>query len=111
MSESQVLTVRVWIGSISASEHAALRTAIAQAASGQVTYVDAPEGRAAIVPEEAARWWEAYQEGICAACGQGSHARCSRYSGTECNCMNLDVHHAIEMERAARAGLLSRRKL
>lgn len=108
---SETLTVRTWIGSIGTDEHRNLRTAIARAPSGTVTYVDAPEGRAAIVPEEAARWWEAYKAGLCVMCGQGSHARCSRYSGTECNCLNADVHHEIEMERAARAGLLSRRHL
>jgi hypothetical protein len=107
---SEHLTVRVWIGSISTEEHAALRTAIAHAPSGKVTYVDAPEDRAAIVPEEAGVWWEAYQAGLCAACGQGSHVLCSRYSGTECDCLNADVHHEIEMERAAKAGLLSRRR-
>jgi len=106
---SEHLDVRIWIGSIGTDEHRALRAAIAQAPSGLVTYVDAPEGRAAIVPEQAAQWWEAYLAGLCAMCGQGSHAHCSRYSGTECNCLNTDVHHEIEMERAARAGLLSRR--
>jgi len=108
---SDTLTVRIWIGSISTDEHAALRTAIARATAGAVTYVDAPEGRAAIVPEQAAVWWEAYLAGLCPMCAEGKHAHCSRYSGTVCNCMNADVHSAIEMERAARAGLLSRRRL
>jgi hypothetical protein len=105
----ETLKLRIYIGSISTDEYRGLRDAIAGAPAGHVTYVDAPEGPAAIVPVQAAQWWEAYLAGLCAMCGQGSHGHCSRYSGTGCNCLNADVHHAIEMERAARAGLLSRR--
>jgi len=106
---SEPLKLRIYIRLIGTDENRLLRDAIAEAPAGHVTYVDSPEGQAAIVPVQAAQWWEAYLAGLCAMCGQGSHAHCSRYSGTECNCLNTDVHHEIEMERAARAGLLSRR--
>jgi len=107
---SENLTLRTWIGSISDSEHLELRRAISAIASTkEAVYLDTPEGQAAIVSAEAAQWWEAYVAGICLMCASGSHPHCSRYSGTECNCMNAEVHQAIEMERAARAGLLSRR--
>jgi hypothetical protein len=108
---SQELELRIYDRSITTGEHRKLRQAATDAIqSGEVTYLSVPEGRAAIVPEVAAQWWEAYLAGLCVMCATGKHARCSRYlNEVECNCLNADVHHAIEMERAARAGLLSRR--
>jgi hypothetical protein len=106
---SENLTVRIWIGSIATDEHAALRTAIAHAPGGAVTYVDAPEGRAAIVPEEAARWWEAYIEELCPFCRDGRHVQCTRYAGTPCSCLNTAVHNEYEISRSIQAGLLKGR--
>ena len=103
------LRLRTYIGSISTDEHRSMRHAIAEAAaSNTVTYLDAPEGQAAIVPREAAEWWEAYAAELCPFCAAGQHASCMRYAGQSCSCVNVAVHNEFEMARSIRAGLLKR---
>lgn len=108
---SRELQLRIYDRSITVTEHRQLRQAATDAVKrGEVTYLDVPEGRAAIVPEQAAAWWEAYLAGLCPMCAEDKHAHCFAYRGAECSCLSRDVHQGIEFERAARAGLLSRRR-
>jgi hypothetical protein len=110
---SKELELRIYDRSIQPGEYRELRRAIEEAhKEGTVTYLNAYPGQhVAIVPAEAAQWWESFLAGLCPACHQDSHAHCLRYAGTpvDCTCTNVNVHAAIEMERLARAGLLSRR--
>lgn len=95
--------------SIPAGEHRRLRQAATDAArTGEVTYLDMPVGRAAIVPEVAAQWWEAYLAELCPGCAAGSHVRCFRYVGQPCSCINAAVHNEYEMARSIQSGLLRR---
>jgi hypothetical protein len=107
---SKELVLRIYDESITVGEHRALRQAATDAAKGgAVTYLDVPEGRAAIVPEEAARWWEAYVAELCPLCAAGRHFQCWRYAGQACSCINAAVHNEFEMARSIHAGLLKRR--
>jgi hypothetical protein len=103
---SNELELLVYDKSITDREHRSLRLAADNAArAGEVTYLSFPGGRAAIVSEEAARWWEAYAAELCPACASGQHARCPRYTGQWCSCINAAVHNEHEMARAIQADL------
>jgi hypothetical protein len=106
---SQELELRTYDRSITTGEHRKLRQAATDAIqSGEVTYLSVPEGRAAIVPEIAAQWWEAYLAELCPGCAAGSHAQCFRYAGQPCSCINAAVHNEYEMASSIQAGLLRR---
>ena len=106
---SQELELRIYDKSITVDEHRKLRAAASGAsATGEVTYLAFAGGRAAIVPEEAARWWEAYLAELCPFCHAGQHVQCFRYAGQSCSCINAAVHNEYEMARSIQAGLLRR---
>lgn len=106
---SDELELRIYDKSITVGEHRKLRNAASCAArTGEVTYLDFPGGRAAIVPEEAARWWEAYVAELCPGCAVGRHIQCFRYVGQACSCINAAVHDEYEMARSIQSGLLRR---
>lgn len=92
---SQKLPLRVYDRSITVDEHRQLRLAAdAACLTGEVTYLEFPGGRAAVVPEEAARWWELYVAGICTMCAQDNHVFCFRYESAPrpCTCI---IYHTI----------------
>lgn len=108
---SQELELRIYDKSITVDEHRKLRSAASEASrTGEVTHLDFPGGRAAIVPEEAARWWEAYVAELCPFCSAGRHVQCLRYAGQSCSCINAAVHNEYEMARSIQAGLLGRQQ-
>jgi hypothetical protein len=107
---SKELELRIYDRSITVDEHRKLRNAASEAAStGEVSYLSFAGGRAAIVPEAAALWWEAYLAELCPMCAADSHVQCFRYAGQSCSCINAAVHNEYEMARSIQAGLLKRR--